>query len=140
MKPRRWLNWVYAVLAVNAVGNGLWMLAAPAHWFATVPGAADTGPLNQHLVRDFGNCFLLVGAAIVYALVTGRMTRTLHWFVTSFLALHASVHAWEFAVGRQHAHQLVVDLPGVYLPVVLLLVLGLPFAWQQANEQSQEIA
>ena len=41
------------VLGIAALGNlvnGAWMLAAPAHWYATLPAAVpDFGPLNEHL-------------------------------------------------------------------------------------------
>ncbi len=50
MRPRSWTRWIYAVLGAGSVVNGLWMLAVPAQWFASIPGEADTGPLNPRLV------------------------------------------------------------------------------------------
>ena len=59
------------VLGLAAAGNlinGLWMLAAPAHWYwnlpANVPGS---GPLNEHFVRDVGCVFTLLGVALALA-------------------------------------------------------------------------
>ncbi|MGH8612036.1 MAG: hypothetical protein ACREYF_08340, partial [Gammaproteobacteria bacterium] len=91
MRPRRWASSIYAVLGAGSVANGLWMLAAPGQWFASVPGATDTGPFNPHLVRDYGVCYLIVGAAILVALVRG-FPYGLHIAVTAFFAGHAMLH------------------------------------------------
>ena len=39
----------------------------------------------------------------------------------AFFAIHALVHLWDAAAGREHAHQLLVDLPTVFLPPVLAI-------------------
>ncbi|MGB8267320.1 MAG: hypothetical protein WCE44_13395 [Candidatus Velthaea sp.] len=52
---------------MNAVDRGLfaasgafcfavaaWLFVAPEAFYATVPGVADSGPLNAHLLRDVG--------------------------------------------------------------------------------------
>jgi hypothetical protein len=39
----------------------------------------------------------------------------------AFLALHAAVHLWDAAAGREHVHQLLIDLPPVFLPPVLAI-------------------
>lgn len=133
MLPKSWLRVLYTILALTWTGNGVWMFFAPGHWFARIPGATDTGPLNEHLVRDYSGAFLLLGVIVLTALVRGRFTRTMHAWVTAFFALHASVHVWDVFAGRlDHAHW-TTDFPGVFLPVLLLGVLCLPFAWQQEH-------
>jgi len=107
------------------------MLVAPERWFARVPGVTDTGPLNPHLVRDFGACYLLVGAIVVVGLARGRLTRAVHVWITLFFALHAGIHTGEILAGHASYDHWVIDFPGVFLPVLLLLVLSLPFAWHR---------
>ncbi len=105
------------------------MLAAPAHWFATIPGAGDTGPFNPHLVRDYGICYLIVGAAILVGLARG-FSYALHAVAAAFFTGHALLHAWDIVAGRLPAHHWTMDFPGVFLPALLLLVMSLPFAWE----------
>lgn len=130
MRPRAWARWIYAVLGAGSVANGLWMLAAPAQWFASIPGAADTGPFNPHLVRDYGICYLIVGSAVLVALARA-FPYALHAAVTAFFTGHALLHAWDILAGRLPAHHWTMDLPGVFLPALLLLVMSLPFAWER---------
>ena len=131
MRPTRWAGVLYAFLGLGAVANGLWMLLQPEHWFARIPGVTDTGPLNTHLVRDFGACYLLVGALVVGALSRGQLTRATHLWITLFFSLHAAIHVWELSVGRMGREHWAVDFPGVFLPVLILLVLSLPIAWKR---------
>lgn len=131
MRLTRWAGVLYALLGLGAVANGLWMLLKPEHWFAHIPGVTDTGPLNTHLVRDFGACYLLVGALVVGVWARGRLTRTIHLWITLFFSLHAAIHVWELLVGRMAREHWAVDFPGVFLPVLILLVLSLPIAWQR---------
>jgi hypothetical protein len=42
------------ILGVALTVNGLAMLAAPAVWYAAVPGVSETGALNHHFIRDLG--------------------------------------------------------------------------------------
>jgi len=129
LKP--WSAVLYAVIGVGSAVNGLWMLMTPEHWFAHIPGVTDTGPLNPHLVRDFGACYLLVGAIVVGGLARGQLTRAVHFWISLFFSFHAGIHAWEISAGHASSEHWVVDFPGIYLPVLLLFVLSLPFAWQR---------
>ncbi len=132
LRPR--LRALYLILAISWVVNGAWMLFAPAHWFATIPGASDTGPLNLHLVRDFGVCFVLIGAAAGVALARGIFRYAYHAWILAFFALHGAVHVWELAAG--HTHPLIWwwAFPWVFGETILLLLLSLPGAWQKADE------
>lgn len=122
---------IYALLGLGAFANGLWMLLQPDHWYAWIPGVTDTGPLNTHLVRDFGACYLLVGALVLAASARGQLTRATHLWVTLFFSLHAAIHVWELSVGKMGREHWGVDFPGVFLPVLILLVLSLPIAWKR---------
>ena len=104
------------------------MLLAPESWFATIPGVTDTGPLNQHLVRDFGACYLLLGAIIAWALTQGRFPRGVHFCAVLFFSFHTAIHLWELLTGHAGHQHWAIDFPGVFLPVLILLLLSLPFA------------
>lgn len=131
MHLKLWAAALYALIGVGAAVNGFWMLMAPEHWFARIPGVTDTGPLNQHLVRDFGACYLLVGALVLGALARGQLTRTTHLCIIVFFSLHAAIHLWEVLTGRMGSGHWVVDFPGVFLPVLILIVVSLPIAWKR---------
>ena len=49
------LGWLFLLLGAAMLGNALWMLAGPMHWYTELPAAVpDTGPFNAHFVRDIG--------------------------------------------------------------------------------------
>ncbi len=98
--------------------NGLAMLAAPAGWYDAVPGVAETGPFNPHFVRDIGAAYLVAGLAVIWFAID-RLARPAALAAAAFLAFHALVHLWDAVAGREHAHQLLVDLPTVFLPPAL---------------------
>ena len=108
------------LLGLGLMANGLVMLGVPADWYAWVPGVADTGPLNEHFVRDIGVAYLVAGASLVwFAIDAGG--RPAAQAGAAFLALHALIHLWDAAAGREHVHQLFIDLPTVFLPPALAL-------------------
>jgi len=108
-----------ALLGLGAVANGLVMLAAPAGWYAAVPGVTTTGPFNQHFIRDIGLIFLLVGAAYLWG-VARPATRVALWGAASFwLTGHALFHLWEVAVGICGPSAIARDFPAVTLPAIL---------------------
>ncbi len=111
-------NIVAWVLGIGLAANGLAMQAAPAGWYDAVPGVAETGPFNPHFVRDIGAAYLVAGLAIMWFAID-RLARPAALAAAAFLAFHALVHLWDAVAGREHAHQLLVDLPTVFLPPVL---------------------
>jgi hypothetical protein len=108
------------ILGIGLAANGLVMLGVPADWYVTVPGVAGTGPFNAHFVRDIGVAYLVSGAALVWFAVNPA-ARTAAQAGAAFLALHALVHLWDAAAGREHVHQLLIDLPTVFLPPALAI-------------------
>jgi uncharacterized protein YjeT (DUF2065 family) len=113
------------ILGLGLAANGLFMLTAPADWYVTVPGVTETGPFNAHFVRDIGVAYLVAGATLIW-FAFDLTARPAALAGTAFLALHALVHLWDAAAGREHAHQLLVDLPTVFLPPALALFLARP--------------
>jgi uncharacterized protein YjeT (DUF2065 family) len=111
---------VAAMLGLGLAANGLVMLGFPADWYATVPGVIDAGSFNAHFIRDIGVAYLVSGASLVW-LAVNPAARPAAQAGTAFLALHALVHVWDTVAGRQHVHQLLIDLPAVFLPPALAI-------------------
>jgi hypothetical protein len=119
---RKILAWM---LGATLAANGLFMLGDPAAWYAAIPGVTMTGPLNPHFVRDIGCAYLMAGAALAAFAVDAR-ARPAALAGGAFLALHAFVHLWDLASGREDLHHLVHDLPTVFLPPAIALWLAWP--------------
>jgi hypothetical protein len=108
------------ILRLGMAANGLIMLAVPAAWYANVPGVAGAGPFSAHFVRDVGAAYLIAGAALAW-FAANRVALPAAQAGAAFLAVHALVHLWDAAAGREHVHQLLVDLPTVFLPPILAI-------------------
>ncbi len=109
------------ILGIGLAANGLVMLGGPAAWYAAVPGVIDTGPFNAHFVRDIGVAYFVAGSALVWFAIKAAAQAG-----AAFLALHAAVHLWDVAAGREHVHQLLIDGPTVFLPPVLAMWIAWP--------------
>ena len=121
-----------AVLGILAIGNGVFMLVSPDAWYFAVPGVPDTGPFNQHFLRDIGLIFLLLGGAFLTGVVRPEL-RVMLWGGSSlWLAGHALFHLWEVAVGICSPSVLPRDFPGVTLPSLLGLALTY-WAWRDTR-------
>jgi hypothetical protein len=118
----RW-GWIFLILGIGLVANALWMLAGPMHWYRELPAAVpDTGPFNPHFVRDIGCAFLTVGAALIWAAFREHYRYPLAVVSAIFLVAHAALHIYDTLRGYlDHTHW-ALDLPGVYLPAILLVV------------------
>jgi len=120
----------FRILGLLNLANGLWMLLAPAGWYLHLPAAVpDTGPLNPHFVRDVGAAFVTIGAVLLLA----APSRGVLLAVTLFYVLHAVVHVTDLAAGRLGAEHWLIDLPGVFLPALVLGALCLPRWWKEAR-------
>jgi hypothetical protein len=112
---------VLGIFGLSNLLNGLWMLASPPHWYENLPAAVpDFGPLNEHFVRDIGCIFVLLGAALVWAAFVPRWRVAACAGAAGFAVLHALVHVIDTARGLVGPEHWAIDLPGVYLPAVLL--------------------
>ena len=88
-------RWIAGILALFNLANGLAMLSAGSIWWSLVPGAADTGPFNPHLVQDVGIAFIAAGLGLAAralwpAAVAGA----------AFLAGHGALHLVMIAGGQ----------------------------------------
>lgn len=114
------LFWIFGL---TSLANGLWMLLAPAAWYVSLPaGVPDTGPLNVHFVRDIGAAFTTAGVALCVAAPRAWERRGVLLAVALFYLLHALIHVGDLATGRLEPSHWLIDLPGVFVPAVVLLV------------------
>ncbi|HZP40623.1 MAG TPA: DUF4345 family protein [Candidatus Binatia bacterium] len=121
----------YTILGLLNVANGVWMLLAPASWYYRLPaGVPDTGPLNPHFVRDVGAAFTTIGVAFLATAPRAERHREVLLAATLFFALHALVHVADLASGRLGPAHWAIDLPGVFLPALVLAALCLPRWWR----------
>ncbi|MFY9531958.1 MAG: hypothetical protein WBC04_01460 [Candidatus Acidiferrales bacterium] len=119
--------WVFGILSA---ANGLWMILSPGGWFYGLPaGVPDTGPLNAHFVRDVGAAYLTFGIAFCLAAPHALRHRGVVLTATVFYVLHALFHVFDLATGRLGPHHWLLDLPGVFLPAIILLVFCAPRWW-----------
>jgi hypothetical protein len=128
MTPRRdLLFWLLLVSAAIGAANATWMLVDPRHWYHDLPAAVpDTGPFNEHFVRDIGAAFATVAVALVWAAFAPRWRPPLVAIATLFVTAHALLHVFDTLRGFLDAHHWLLDLPGVYLPAAILV----PIAWR----------
>ena len=114
------------ILGILLGANALWMLTAPFHWFANIPGATESGPANAHLIRDVGCAFLVAALALLWFTAAPKRAWPAVLAGGAFLFLHATVHVWDTIVGREHLHRLLAEILTIILPAVLTLWLGWP--------------
>jgi hypothetical protein len=128
MKRDAWF-FVVLVIGVGGFANGIWMLVEPGHWYEHLPaGVPDTGPLNSHFVRDIGCAFVTTGVALLWALRRPDFRTPLVSVAALFYVAHAILHVHDTARGIVGTDHWLLDLPGVYLPAVLLAVVA--FRWR----------
>jgi hypothetical protein len=123
----RWDSWtiVLGLLALSNLGNGAWMLADPAHWYATLPaGVPDFGPLNEHFVRDIGCAFAIQGLALGVAAFVPSWRVAACGAVAFFYVFHALVHVGDTLRGLVGPEHWMIDLPGVYAPAVVMVAVA----------------
>ena len=135
MNARRDLTY-WLLIAGGGVGaaNAVWLLVAPLSWYHGLPAdVPDTGPYNEHFVRDIGTAFATMAVAFDWAAVAPRWRAPLVTIVTIFFTAHAALHVFDTARGFLDAHHWLLDAPAVYLPPVVLV----PFAWRTLRRAAQ---
>ena len=116
----RWAKWLLpAILMIN----GAVMMLAPAWWYPRVPGVIQTGPLNDHFVRDIGAAFIACALAMGWALKDPVRGLGAAVAAATFLCLHAVIHLITPFCGSALPWPLLArDFPGVFLPAIISLL------------------
>jgi len=113
-----------ALLGAGSLVNGIWMLLDPPGWYVNLPAAVpDTGPLNEHFVRDIGSAFAVMGCALLMAAARTALRVPMLAAVSLFYVLHALVHVTDTVAGRLPASHWAIDAPGVYVPAAIMVAL-----------------
>jgi len=117
--------WGLGLLALGTGANAAWMLIDPAGWYRGLPaGVPDTGPLNEHFVRDIGCAFATLAIGLAAAAWWPRWRAPLVALAALFFTGHALLHVFDTLRGALDAGHWALDLPGVYLPALLLVALA----------------
>ena len=119
------------VLGIGSVANGAWMQLDAAGWFTRI--ASDVAPFNVHFVRDVGAAYLATGAALLAAALRPAWRVPLVATAAIFHGLHALGHLRETASGELTSFHWIEDLPGVYLPAIVMLALWVVYARREAR-------
>ena len=83
-----------AVFGLFHLTGGLYMLAAPHAWYASVPGVTETGPFNHHFITDIGFAFVASGIGMMMGFRAGRSAASFALAGATWPALHALFHLW----------------------------------------------
>ena len=130
--------WIMVVLnGLFLFGNGVFMLVAPSPWYYVVPGVTQTGPFNQHFIRDIGLIQMFLGAAFVVGMLRPASRVALWAAATVWLIAHALLHFWEVAVGICSPSVIPRDFPAVHLPAIIGVALTV---WAIRNSRSARAA
>ncbi len=133
---RAW-GWPLAIIGVGSLTNAAWMLFAPGHWYAELPaGVPDYGPLNEHFVRDIGCAFAAMGVAFVWAALSSRYRLPLVAIGAVFFVGHALLHIYDTLRGAVGAEHWWLDVPGVYVPAVVLVIATVVLARGKGGEHA----
>ncbi|HWA92267.1 MAG TPA: hypothetical protein VG889_19670 [Rhizomicrobium sp.] len=119
------LRLLLVLLGLFHIANGLFMLAAPAQWYATVPGVPLSGPFNPHFVLDIGMAFVASGAGLMLGARRGRDAAILACAGAAWPALHALIHVQGWAMHGIAPGTEVSEIVGV----AGLAALGVVLAW-----------
>ena len=130
---------VYAVLGVLYVLAGAGAMVLPLGWVsaawagpdavAPYAAAAPESYLN-HLTQEFGTLAIAVGFVFLWQARRAETSRSLHWLLTLYLMLDASIH-W---VGPQGVIGSLQRGVTNSVPPLLFLILGL--LWQRADRRT----
>jgi hypothetical protein len=118
-------RWIAIGLTVMFLGNGLVMMAAPYPWYLGIPGVIQTGPFNDHFVRDIGATYLACAIGTGLGAFDLRRHAGAVAVAAGFQGLHAVIHLiTPFCGGGPPWPLLARDFPGVFLPTLLTIWLA----------------
>lgn len=100
--------------------NGAVMLLLPYPWYLAVPGVIETGPFNDHFVRDVGAAYLACAVAMAFGVRDLARHAGAVAAAATFQTAHAVIHLVTPFCGDSLPWPLLArDFPGVFLPTLL---------------------
>lgn len=121
LRHSRAVGFLAIAVATFFLANGAFMLVSPENWYWAVPGVPETGPYNQHFIRDIAFIYLVAGGAVAVGLFLPAQRVGLWSAAAAWHMSHAFFHFWEVAVGICGPDALGRDFAGVTLPSFLTL-------------------
>jgi len=123
------------LLGASHIVNGLFMLIAPADWYASVPGVTATGPFNPHFVLDIGMAFVASGAGLMLGARRGTSAAILACAGAAWPALHALIHIDGWLMHGFPADTRIATSEAI--GVVGLSALGVVLAWLRVRGENR---
>ena len=108
------------ILCVLLGANAGWMLLAPESWYRSIPGVAESGPLNIHFVRDVALAYFVVAGGLLWSSVNPAAWPAA-FAGAMFLTLHALLHAAEYVTDHADTSRLVWDAVLIFAPSVIAI-------------------
>ena len=108
-------NVVLIGVGVLSVTTAAYMWVATLHWYDTVPGVSQTGPMNFHFAKDVALAYLASGVALIWA--GARHDKSAAIFGVAWPTLHALFHIWIwFHRGAPLDLVALINLIGIQVP------------------------
>jgi hypothetical protein len=135
-----WVRWVTILVAVTALGIGLWQFGFPLSFYQDFPGfghawVAALPPFNDHLLRDAGEGNLALGILFAWAAVTmdKRLLRPLCVAAIVAGSAHFVYHLANLAPFDRVDQIAQMGSLGVVVLLPALILLGLEHPWRRAS-------
>ena len=120
-----WIRGPLWLLAAVTLINGVAMFFFPLTWFfRLVPGVAETGPYNMHLVMDGGTFYLGVGLGLIAAAIDAIRNAIAVVVAAVASTTHALLHLWSHAERLLTWNAATTEVSGIYIPTLVLLALA----------------
>jgi hypothetical protein len=101
-----------------------------------IPAALpDTGAYNGHLVRDLGLVYVIAGLGFGWSALNLSKCRDVHIGLTIFFFGHALMHVVDILLGRLPVSHWLIDIPLVFGPGLIMLLLSVPKVWNSVNPE-----
>jgi len=123
------------LLGASHIVNGLFMLIAPADWYASVPGVTATGPFNPHFILDIGMAFVASGAGLMLGARRAASAAILACAGAAWPALHALIHIDGWLMHGFPADTRIATSEAI--GVVGLSALGVVLAWLRVRGENR---
>jgi hypothetical protein len=121
------LKFLYHVFSLLNLFNGAWMLLFPQSWYTDLPAdVPHTGPFNAHFVRDLGVASIVAAVAFAWSARNIDQSYPIHIGLTILFTGHALIHLVDILTGHLPTTHWLIDIPGVFLPALIMLVLSVP--------------
>ena len=117
-RPLHWLLLLF--MAAMSLGNGALMILFSEQWYLCLITPERASLFNPHFVIDVGAAYLTVGTALLWAALRRQDAFPLVTMALLFSLLHAGNHAYEYLSFGNPTRHAVVELLGIWAPVVVL--------------------